>query len=252
MGAVRLAEDVWLVGTGEEESSAFTDAYDCHQFLVTRGGAGVLVDTGTGRGIDRLLANLAEVLPLEQVHLAVVTHAHLDHAGGSAALRRRGVRVLAGGRTAELLAVGDEQGTALAPAREAGVYPPDYRLEPARVEVVTEGARLDGPWGTLEVLETPGHCDGHLSLRLEHTGTVSVFVGDTIFAGGTVAVQPIADCRPAEYARSTARLAALRAERLFPGHGEVVLSEAWRDTERAAAAFARLLMPPNRLAPWQD
>lgn len=248
MPAVELAESVWLVGTGDAGSPAFTDAHDCAQYLVWRDGSGYLVDTGTGRGTDRLLENVASVADPESLAGVLVTHCHADHGGGAAALSARGMRVYASGHTARALETADEEVTQLARARRAGLYPADYTLTAAAGLTALDGVcHLPLTWGTLTALPSPGHCDGHLTFVLEADGCTSLFSGDVVFAGGLIAVQAIADCRPDEYADTVIGLDELDADRLFPGHGEPVLDGAGADIARAATAFRALLPPPNRL-----
>ncbi|ROR96138.1 glyoxylase-like metal-dependent hydrolase (beta-lactamase superfamily II) [Salana multivorans] len=246
MSAVEVAPDIWLVGSCDPGSPAFTDRHDCAQYLLWRDGEGWLVDAGTGLGSDRWLGNVAEVADPAGLSGLVVTHYHADHAGGAAAALDRGLRVLASPVTGAALRVGDDEATSLARARTAGVYPPDLALAPAPT-VEPAPATLPLAWGTLEVLDTPGHCDGHVAVLLTREGRSSLLAGDVVFAGGRIAIQAIADCRPLAYAETVAHLASRDVDDLLPGHGAVVLGGAGADLRRAAASFAALLPPPNHL-----
>jgi glyoxylase-like metal-dependent hydrolase (beta-lactamase superfamily II) len=250
MTAVALAEGVWLVGSGDAASPAFTNGYDCSQYLVVRDGVGLLVDCGTGLGTAAWLSNVAEVVPPASVAAVLVTHYHADHAGGAAGAVAAGLRVVGSRATAAALATADEEATSLARAREVGVYPAGYRLAAAACDVVDEGAGLSAGLGIdgVRLLSADGHCDGHLVLALDGP-TTTLFSGDVVFAGGTVSIQALEDCRPARYARTLARLDAVAPDRLLPGHGPVVLTGAAADVHRAAAAFAALVPPPNVLQP---
>jgi glyoxylase-like metal-dependent hydrolase (beta-lactamase superfamily II) len=240
--AQRLLDTVWRVG-----GAGLTDDLDCHCYLIWDGTAGLLVDTGAGRAADRWLAAVAEVCDPAVLAGVLVTHYHADHAGGAAAATAAGLTVLGSPDTAAALRDADEGRTSLAVARAAGVYPPGYRLRPATAEPLPTG-----PWHAggldLEVVAAPGHCDGHLVLLLRTAGRTVLFSGDTLFAGGRVSLQAIHDCRPDRYADTVIDLAGRGVDVLLPGHGDPVLSGAGTDIAVAAAAFRRLVPPPNFLS----
>jgi glyoxylase-like metal-dependent hydrolase (beta-lactamase superfamily II) len=246
MTARRITDIVWAVGgpSGPERTSDFDGA----QYLIWDGAAGVLIDAGTGLGSDAWRANVAEVCGDAQPFGVLISHYHADHAGGAAAAVRAGIDVYAGDLTAAALEAADEDVTQVDRARRAGVYPADYRLEPAHeVRVLPDAARLTIGSLTVTALQAPGHCDGHLVFLVENGDTRSLFSGDVIFAGGTISMQAIPDCRLDLYADTVRGLAELRIDELFPGHGDPVLADASHDIERAAASFARLIPPPNLL-----
>ncbi|MDW5325016.1 MBL fold metallo-hydrolase [Plantactinospora sp. KLBMP9567] len=247
MGAVPLLDSVWLVGSGSHPD-ALTDPHDCHCYLIWDGSGGVLVDTGTGLGARAWLAAVAEVCDPAALSGAIVTHYHADHAGGAAATRAAGLPVLASAETAAALATADESRTSLAAARAVGVYPSDYRLAPSTVDRVLAGGDIVRA-GELdvEILDAPGHCDGHLVVLLRHAGRTILFSGDCLFAGGRVSLQAIHDCRLDRYAETVNALAGREVDVLLPGHGEPVLRDALVDIGRAAESFRRLVPPPNVL-----
>jgi glyoxylase-like metal-dependent hydrolase (beta-lactamase superfamily II) len=243
-----VVDGVWMVASGTDET-ALTDPHDCHCYLVWDGDGGFLVDAGTGLGAARWLRNVREVCDPARLDGLLLTHYHADHAGGAAAAREAGLAVFGHPVTAEALARADEQRTQLARARAVGVYPPDYRLRPADVQPVRGGARLRSGSVAVEAIDAPGHCDGHLVYLLEASGGV-LLSGDCIFSGGRVGLQAIPDCRLAEYADTVAALADRAPDILLPGHGDLVLDGAAAWIHRAAAAFARLVPPPNFLVAW--
>src|SRR3569833_2569755 len=56
-------------------------------YLVVAGGEAALVDVGTSHSVPRLLQVLADKrIAREQVRYVMITHVHLDHAGGAGAL----------------------------------------------------------------------------------------------------------------------------------------------------------------------
>lgn len=103
----------------------------------------------------------------------LVTHAHIDHVGGAAELKRRtGAPVWLNPRDFELY------GTLAAQAAWLGVSVPertpiDFQL--------SSSTRISLGGESLEILETPGHTQGSISLFLPSEG--KLFAGDTLFAG---------------------------------------------------------------------
>jgi glyoxylase-like metal-dependent hydrolase (beta-lactamase superfamily II) len=248
VSAVQLTDHVWVVGS-PAQGPAHTSTYDCVQYLVAGDGGGVLVDAGTGLGHRAWRSNVEGVRQLPELGGMLVTHYHADHAGGTAQAMGAGLRAYASRLTADALSRADEEVTQLARARALAVYPEDFLLRPAPgVHVVTGGELLDAGGLRAEVVEAPGHCDGHVVLLVHGPGTRMLFSGDVIFAGGRVSMQAIPDCRLDSYAATVLRLAELDVDQLFPGHGDPVLADARRDIETAARSFARLVPPPNFLS----
>ena len=152
---------------------------------------------------------------------------------------------------ARFLREGDEQGVSLDVAKEAGIYPPDYALEPCEVDVeLADADTIAVGELTLQVLDTPGHSDGHVSLVLEHGGRRALFAGDVIFFGGKILLQNIYDCRLDAEIRSLRRLRELSVDALLPGHLGFSLRDGQRHIERANEVLDRLLIPEQMVSAW--
>jgi hydroxyacylglutathione hydrolase len=245
---VRLTPHVHLVGSGAG-GFHLTDAYDCHVYLVDGGGEAALVDAGIGAATDEIVANIAAagVAP-EAVRHLLLTHAHPDHSGGAAALRERVPRleVAASAAVAEWVGGADEEAMSLEAGKRAEFYPPDFRFSACEVERdLAEGDRLAVGSLELEVVETPGHSDGHLSFLLEAEGAVTLFGGDLVFFGGQVSLEANWDCRVADYAASMAKLRDAGVAALLPGHHFVTLREGQRHIDAANRLFERGFVPKS-------
>jgi hydroxyacylglutathione hydrolase len=250
---MQLADRIHLVGSGAFGLD-LTDAYDCHVYLLDGGPELALIDVGAGMGAEQIVANVrrAGFDPTRIRHI-LLTHAHGDHAGGAARMRALlpGAAIAASAYAARLIGAADEEGTSLARAREAGIYPSDYRLEPCAVDrSLAEGDRVVVGDLELECLETPGHADGHLSFLLVQGETRSLFAGDLVFHGGTVLLQSTHDCRLDALVGSLRRLRTADVNRLLPGHFNVALNGGQRHIERANVVLDSLLVPPQAVPGW--
>lgn len=244
---MQIADNVFLVGSGQHGMQT-TALSDCNVYLVGRGSSYALIDAGSGVEPERIVANIERTgVAMERVGLLLLTHLHGDHAAGARYFHDRfGMQVVAPAAGARWLEEADLELTSVAPAKRAGVYPADFLFPPCPVaRRVIEGDTVRVGDMALQVLETPGHARGHVSYLLEEGGVRSLFSGDVVFAGGRVVIQLIWDCIIPEYAATMARLASLRLDRLYPGHGAFLLSEAYRHVEQAHECFARLQVPPN-------
>ncbi|MDX1572267.1 MAG: MBL fold metallo-hydrolase [Xanthomonadales bacterium] len=219
-------------------------------YLVEDAKRAAFVDNNTVHAVPLMLDALKAVgLSTEQVELLIITHVHLDHAGGTAELLRHcpNARVVAHPRAArhvidpgKLVAsasavYGDEQ------FRE--LYGEIRPIPESRVQTMEDGETLPFGDGELLFLHTRGHANHHFCVH--DPATASMFTGDAfglvypaLQTEGTFALP---STTPTDFDGPAARAAIRRiidmgAERLFPTHfGEV------RSIEAAAAQLIRHL-----------
>jgi hydroxyacylglutathione hydrolase len=244
---MRITEHVHLVGSGAT-GFAMTDAFDCHVYLLDGGDELALVDAGAGMGAEAIVENVRRAgFDPAAVTQLLLTHGHGDHAGGAArlaAILGAQVSVHASPLVARWLADADEAAVSLDVARARGIYPADYRLEAcAAVGSLRDGEQIRVGELRLQVLDTPGHCRGHVSLLLEAGGRRDLLAGDAVFHGGRIHLQPIYDCDLLEQTSTLRRLRELAIDGLFPGHGLLAVDNGREQVERANAALDRLTMP---------
>jgi glyoxylase-like metal-dependent hydrolase (beta-lactamase superfamily II) len=159
---------------------------------------------------------------------------------------RLGAKVLATAPAADFLRRGDEDAISLTAARQAGMYPAHYRLQPTPVDKeVGDGDKVDVGRLQLEVLDTPGHCAGHACFVLRGNGQTSLFSGDMLFFGGVIGLQRIWDCDVPAHVRSLERVRGLGVDMFFPGHLGFSLKDGQRHIDAALARLDRMLMPIN-------
>lgn len=163
--------------------------------LVVQDGRAAFVDCGTAHAVPRLLAALeAQGLGADAVDWLLLTHVHLDHAGGAGQLLQAlpRARVAVHPRGAPHLV----DPRKLIDASIAVYGEADYRrlygellpIDASRVEATADGARLALGDRVIEVLHTPGHALHHQAF-LDHAAQ-AVFTGDTFgLAYGALAVE---------------------------------------------------------------
>jgi glyoxylase-like metal-dependent hydrolase (beta-lactamase superfamily II) len=152
--------------------------------LVVEQGRAAFVDVGTTFSVPGLLEALDGLgLAREAVAYVIVTHVHLDHAGGAGEMLRllpnaklvvhpRGARHMID--PAKLWAGASAVYGEEAMRRHYGRLVP---VDPARVVEAPDGFKLELGSRTLEFLDTPGHARHHFCVWDE--ASRSMFTGDT-------------------------------------------------------------------------
>lgn len=143
---------------------------------------------------------------LEQHHLAVpkkiiLTHAHPDHAPGVRQLKEWDAKIYCHrDEKADIL-------KAIAPIKD--------------VALLEDGDHIHIGGEIIEVLHTPGHTRGHLSLYLPSAQTL--IAGDNIVDKGTTWIGP-PDGDMTDYLATLERLKSLKLYQIGPGHGEWIVN----------------------------
>ncbi|MDR2945329.1 MAG: MBL fold metallo-hydrolase [Candidatus Adiutrix sp.] len=142
-------------------------------WLTEHGGRMFLVDCGVGSGGPTLAERLKSRLGSRPLDYVLLTHIHLDHAGGLGDIVRAwpGVKILTHAKGLPHLVAPERlwAGTNEVMGERVGaMYGQPTPMEAARLIPHTE---CDIPG--LRIIETPGHAPHHLSFRL----------GETLFAG---------------------------------------------------------------------
>lgn len=143
----------------------YDDAY-----LIVDNGRAAFVDTGVNASVPRLLSALKEAgLTEEAVDWVLLTHVHLDHAGGAGELMARCPQARLGVHArgarhmndpsqlmAAVVAVYGEEMV----VREYGTLVP---IPEARITVLEEGSEVRFGQRSLSVIDSPGHARHHLA-----------------------------------------------------------------------------------------
>jgi len=247
---MRLTPDVAMVGSGSFGFDLSSPS-DCHVYLLDGGDGLALIDAGVGGSVgdsDRILANIkADGFDTSRIGNLYLTHYHFDHMGGAAEMRESlGLTVHASPLTAATLENGDEEIISLPAVKAVGYLPQDYSIQPCPVVAdLVEGARFQVGRLNVTVFETPGHCNGHVSLLVEGGERVLLLQGDVVFHGGTISLQNIPDCSIQLYSESVKKLDTLEFDAFLPGHLSISLQDGKRHVSAAASQFAKLMVPRN-------
>jgi glyoxylase-like metal-dependent hydrolase (beta-lactamase superfamily II) len=144
-----------------------------------------LIETGPGTSARAVTAGLDELgVGSKDLAHVVLTHIHLDHAGGAGAIARAFSKatVWVNDRGAPHLA--DPSRLVASTERVYGrhrmreMFGAVEPIDRARLRAIVDGDRIPLGGRTLEVLYTPGHASHHVSLHDDRTG--AVFVGDAL------------------------------------------------------------------------
>ncbi len=173
-----VATDIYCIDTGFER-----EQFDA-TYLIKGNQSVAFVDSGTNYSVPRFLKTLQDLnISVDRVKYIILTHVHLDHAGGAGLLMQAcpNAQLVVHPRGARHMI----DPTALR-AGAVGVYGEDIvqmsygELQPidaSRVMEVGEGAELSLDERVLHILDTPGHAKHHIAIW--DSLSRGVFTGDT-------------------------------------------------------------------------
>jgi glyoxylase-like metal-dependent hydrolase (beta-lactamase superfamily II) len=221
---MRIANGVYVLTIPRSPQEA--GSYLNLTLIVDEENGTTLVDAGLPDQTEAIGAALVEAgIGVRDLRRIIFTHQDLDHVGSGAALvRQSGARVLAHSADAPYI---EGRLRPLKPTPEMLEQRPQMRevlerLEPVGVdEQVENGSRLDLAGGT-QVIFTPGHTPGHISLYLE--GSKVLVAGDALTAdrGYLNVPNPLATLDMRTAMQSVKRLAYLDVDTIVCYHGGVV------------------------------
>jgi len=187
---------------------------ETHCYLLNGARRSLLIDTGLGIcKIDDEVRKLTD-----KPVTAVATHIHWDHIGG----HKFFPDFYAHGEELEWL----QGGFPLPPETIRDMVVDRCRLpdgfdvsaytlfQGTPTRLLADGDTIDLGGRVIQVLHTPGHSPGHMCFWEEEKKYL--FTGDLIYKDTLFAYYPSTD--PAAYLASLEKVAALPAERVFPGH----------------------------------
>jgi hydroxyacylglutathione hydrolase len=182
---------------------------NCNSYLVG-GDAPVLIDPGHQHLVKNLITQMEkDKNRAEDVRLIIATHVHPDHFEASQTFARDGVSLTMHPEEEKFMR---EEGKDF--YRGFGMEMPDIRVD----FFLKEGELKVGS-KTFQVLHTPGHSPGSISLYWPEKK--ALFTGDAVFYMG-VGRTDFPGGNGNLLRESVEKLAGLDAELLLSGHGEVI------------------------------
>ena len=191
----------------------------------------VVVDAGlpgSERKIERALK--AKGLTLRDIRLVVVTHAHIDHAGGALALRELSGAPIMGHREDTRYFRGEAAMTFCTTdwfsriffrcgvvQKRYPAFTPDLLLEVGECQSL-EAFGVEG-----EVRHTPGHTEGSISVAVKEHALVGDLLASGILLGGIAmtgtAKRPPFEDDPLRVAAELERMVEVGLQKFYIGHG---------------------------------
>lgn len=197
----------------------YVGASDIASYLISTDEGLILIDGGYETTAPQILANLKTLgFEPKQVKILLNTHAHLDHAGGLAAVKAAtGATLYSSAEDGALMARGGKGDFFLA---DRAPYPP---VKPDKV--VTDGQAITLGGVTLTAHLTPGHTKGCTTwtfpVKVDGVERQAlVLCSLTVLPGYRLAKDPSYPGIAADYERSYATWAKLPCEVFLASHGQ--------------------------------
>lgn len=205
--------------------------YGVHEnvYAVQTGDGVVLIDTGMDKkSYDVICRNLKYWgMEKQKINKILLTHAHYEHAGNCSRFKAGNIDIYIHEAEAEAVKRGGDR---IAEYRFLGCEP----LQAVPVcTAVGDGERIAAGEFLFEVIHVPGHSDGSVIYKLEMEGKVILFTGDTVLADKLCQESMVGwtggiDYDEYKYIKSLEKLAAMDADIVLPGHGEVCMKDGGR------------------------
>jgi glyoxylase-like metal-dependent hydrolase (beta-lactamase superfamily II) len=179
-----------------------------------------LIDTGTGMD-DHIEKSVEKALGGRKLDFIINTHAHFDHCAGN---RRFNAEVM----------IHRDDARELLSGRFYGTYKFFDDEVPLKFDrLLLAGDKIELGHAVLEVIHTPGHTTGSISLLLEDDKIL--FTGDTLFTNGAFGRTDLGGDEKM-LLNSLERLKDVNFELLYPGH-EVIVEDGKRHLDMALEIF---------------
>jgi glyoxylase-like metal-dependent hydrolase (beta-lactamase superfamily II) len=205
--------------------------YDSNIYILNKK---IVIDTGMTE--ESVLQSIEKIMPIENIELIILTHAHYDHSGCANALLSKSNAKLAIHEADAPFLSDDHLSGALNFGSKTTCPPADILYKGG--EKIPIGQNDEGVEEYLEVIHTPGHTAGCICLY--EANSKSLFSGDMIFSDGGIGRSDFRISIPEEMTASIDELTKLDVENLYPGHGHPTIGNANRSIELSKMMSARM------------
>jgi len=175
----RIAQDLSIIDLYDLSLKQRTGCYVLHEEELT------VIETSASPSISHLISGLEKLhIDLNEVRNIIITHIHLDHAGGAGLLLKKcpNARILVhskGARHLENPTRLIEGAKAVYGKRFKELFDPILPIPEDRIVIMKDYEKMKiGMNRTLTFIDTPGHAKHHFSIHDSKTN--GIFVGDTV------------------------------------------------------------------------
>ncbi|MEP7293327.1 MAG: MBL fold metallo-hydrolase [Chloroflexota bacterium] len=196
-----------------------------------------IIDAGISRSTNAILRQITESgHKLVDIKRILLTHAHPDHVGALAALRKQSGAPIMTSEAEKPIAEGEMP----IPMSNGAIHPPPITLKGIKVDRTFKDGDVIESMGGLRVIATPGHAPGHVSFWQPERKIL--FTGDAMMRMFGRLRLPIAmvTVDMAEAKRSIKKLSQLEIQIACFGHGEPMT----QNTSDTIRAFAQRVSTP--------
>jgi glyoxylase-like metal-dependent hydrolase (beta-lactamase superfamily II) len=181
--------------------------YDANAYLVD---GTILIDVGMDG--NSMIQELKNNINLPDLKTIILTHCHYDHSGGA------GEVALA---TGAKIAIHKDDGALLKDSTATASKLFGKKAPDIKPDILLKGGET---FGSLEVIHTPGHTPGGICLY--EAATKTLFSGDTVFEEGSFGRTDLYGGNQRMLIESIRKLTILDVKSMYPGHGDVVSTNA--------------------------
>jgi glyoxylase-like metal-dependent hydrolase (beta-lactamase superfamily II) len=203
-----------------------TNFDDANVYVLDTGSGLILFDCGNGETWSQIEDNMKYWgLNPDNIKACFLTHGHIDHAGASAMLSAKGIKIYAHKETAEAVMFADE--------RCCGFFYHKIMTPCSKIISIEDGENVNICNTLIKVKHYPGHTQGCTAFVFEHEKETIVVSGDII---GTLLVGHFGwdgsiDFDKKVYTESLLRFSKLDTDIMLPGHGLIYFHKPRRRVE---------------------
>ncbi len=242
---MKISKNIHMVGSGNFGLSC---SFDGNFYLINCQDELVLIDSGSGVEFEKVINNIKQDgLDPARISKVLLTHSHVDHAGGAFELKKRfKCSIYISEQEAPFLEHGKEKELALDVAKKSGLYSKDYQLANCTVDKrLKHGDSIKAGGTEIKVINVPGHSKGSMCYFVSLPEGNALFSGDVVFANGLIEVLNCDGSELSDYRANISRLGNLGIDMLFPGHNIFVLSGGQKHVDQAISSLDLLFTPKN-------
>lgn len=167
MSILKITENVYQIG-----GQGISHEHDCMVYLIRCEHGCVIIDTGTGLGIKNIEQNILSLGYKNGPDVIILTHCHIDHVGGASYLKKKyKSHIIANQLDVDAI---EGKNSKLVVADWYGI-----KYKPIKVDQKISGdIKINLVGNNFELLSTPGHTPGSISVYLEIDDEKILFAQD--------------------------------------------------------------------------